>query len=177
MHSINKLLPKPRRFPRAFSLVEVVLAMAITVVGLFSMIGLLTVGLKSGRESEDATMAAIFSQEIIRRLQTKPFNAALVPTTVDTEEIFPLPALNTASSQSFFLDADNRPVTDPEKAVRLLRINVNPVLPLASADQPATPPAMAVLSHVTITVAWPAQATANNQQSVSFSTELYSGGQ
>jgi len=159
----------------AFSLVEVVLALGITTLTLVSVLGLMTQGLKSGRESEDETMAASFCQEIIRRLQTKPYDVALNDDAT-LEDNFPLPALGGISSNTHFLNAVNVLTTDPGKAVKQVRIDVNPVLPMPSAS-PVTPPGQDVLAQVTITVSWPVLAPANEQQSVSFHTELYSQAQ
>jgi uncharacterized protein (TIGR02598 family) len=157
----------------AFSMVEVVLALGISSVALFSIIGLLAVGVQTGRESEDETMAALLSQELVRRLQTKPYDAALNP--ADPRD-FPLPALNEASELEFFVDADNQRVLGAE-AVKRVNIRVLPVPQIgaeALARAEDTPQSM--LSQVVVTVSWPALAPPAARQSAVFHTELYAGG-
>ncbi len=59
---------------RAFSLIEVVLALGITSVAIIAIIGLLSVSLQGSREaSEDTSAAAILSQ-IVDGLRAEPFD-------------------------------------------------------------------------------------------------------
>ena len=59
---------------RAFSLIEVVLALGITTVAIIAIIGLLSVSLQGSREaSEDTSSSAILSQ-VVDGLRAEPFD-------------------------------------------------------------------------------------------------------
>ena len=53
----------------AFSLVEVTLAIGIIAFGLIAIIGLLPVGMNSGRESVDVTHAQLVAQDVFDRIR------------------------------------------------------------------------------------------------------------
>ncbi len=59
---------------RSFSLVEVVLALAICVFGVVSMVGLLGTGIQASRESEDQIQAANLASQLIARRAASPTN-------------------------------------------------------------------------------------------------------
>lgn len=72
---------------RAFSLVEVVLALGITSFVLVGLVGLLSTGLKSSRESEDQIQAANFASMVIASRRASPINGLpnfAIPATVLT---------------------------------------------------------------------------------------------
>ena len=60
---------------RAFSLVEVVIALAVTTFAVMAMIGLLGTGIHSGKESEDQIQAAGVASLIISQCAAAPTNA------------------------------------------------------------------------------------------------------
>jgi uncharacterized protein (TIGR02598 family) len=57
-----------RRFPAAFSLTEVVIAMGVAAVAFTSIIALFPLGLNMSRESYEATQAAVIAQSIMADL-------------------------------------------------------------------------------------------------------------
>jgi Tfp pilus assembly protein PilV len=78
---------------RGFSLVEVVLALGIVVFALFSMVGLLGVGLQNTQDSRERVQAATIAEQIcsIRR-------AAPTTDLTSVQPNFPLPVLQTAAN-------------------------------------------------------------------------------
>jgi len=61
---------------RAFSLVEVVLALGICAFVLVAMLGLFTTGLRASRESEEQVQAANLASQILARRLASPTNAS-----------------------------------------------------------------------------------------------------
>jgi uncharacterized protein (TIGR02598 family) len=64
------------RFIRGFSLVEVVLALGVIGFSLLAIIGLLPIGLQSGRASIQETRANHLAEQIFSTLRSQPFIAA-----------------------------------------------------------------------------------------------------
>ena len=64
---LNPLIP--RRFPAAFSLTEVVIAMGVAAVAFTSIIALFPLGLNMSKESYEATQAALIAQTIYADLK------------------------------------------------------------------------------------------------------------
>jgi len=58
-----------RRFPAAFSLTEVVIAMGVAAVAFTSIIALFPLGLNMSKESYEATQAALIAQSILADLR------------------------------------------------------------------------------------------------------------
>ena len=87
--------PKFNRSAKAFSLAEVVLALAIVVFALFSMVGLLGVGLQNSQDSRERVQAATIAEEICSVRRASPTNDFTSGTSVQPG--FPLPALNTSA--------------------------------------------------------------------------------
>jgi type II secretory pathway pseudopilin PulG len=86
----------PPRTKRAFSLVEVVLSLAIVVFALFSMVGLLSVGLQSTQDSRERIQAATIAEQICATRRAAPTNA--FPLASGPQPGFPLPPLQTATN-------------------------------------------------------------------------------
>jgi Tfp pilus assembly protein PilV len=80
---------------RAFSLVEVVLALGIFIFAGFSMIGLLAMGLQNSSDSRQQLQASTVAEMICSTLRAAP-NAVYNGST--TQPNFPLPALTNAVS-------------------------------------------------------------------------------
>ena len=79
----------PRRRPRrrgeaSFSLIEVAFALGICTVGIVSLIGLFSTGIKAGRESQDEIQAANLVSYLVAVRSAAPTNAV---------SHFPIPAL------------------------------------------------------------------------------------
>jgi Tfp pilus assembly protein PilV len=129
----------------AFSLVEVVVALAITVFAGFALIGLLAVGLQSSQDSKQRLQAATVAEALCSTRRACPTNDL-------TAQQFPIPSLavpgdNTASPS--FLTWDGAKTTTAANA----RFGF-----LYSISTNATPGASAV--HLCLY--WPPQAPANN---------------
>jgi uncharacterized protein (TIGR02598 family) len=76
---------------KGFSLVEVVLALAIVVFALFSLVGLLGVGLQGTQDSRERVQAATIAEELCATRRASPTNA--IP-----QSGFPLPSLAVAAN-------------------------------------------------------------------------------
>jgi len=64
-------LPKTNR---AFTLVEIVLALGIVSFAIVGLIGLLTVSFDSGRASDEDTLIASMARQIVTELRAQPFD-------------------------------------------------------------------------------------------------------
>ncbi len=62
----------------AFTLVEVMLALAIVSIGLIAILGLLPTGLRSARDAADNTISATVVQDSFSLLRNSPFHAAII---------------------------------------------------------------------------------------------------
>lgn len=88
-----------RRF--AFSLVEVVLALGIVSFALVAILGLLTVGLDSSRESIDDTAVSLLGQDSYNRVRT------------DVAKLYNQSSSGSTSfTRSYYYDRDGRYVCD-----------------------------------------------------------------
>jgi uncharacterized protein (TIGR02598 family) len=67
-----------QEWSRAFSLVEVVIALGVVSVSVFAILGLLPVGYKDASDSRRETCSAFIAQQIIGDLRSSPFNAATI---------------------------------------------------------------------------------------------------
>ena len=65
MKTTHPLLPSPRRRPHGFSLIEAVLALAITAMGITSVLGLLPQSLEQLKRATDVTAETRINQQII----------------------------------------------------------------------------------------------------------------
>lgn len=66
--------PRPHRQRRAFSLVEVTLALGIVTFGLVSVVGVLPTALASGRQSFDQNRAAAIANTLFTSFRSQPFS-------------------------------------------------------------------------------------------------------
>ena len=138
--------------PDAFSLVEVVTALAVVVFAGFALVGLLGVGVRNTQDSREQLQAATIAETICATRRAAP-NANL------TANGFPLPALSTsannlgppASPVALTWDGVTAPSTsDPSARFGLLYNIVAP-----ASYVPSTSPGMAI---VYLNIYWPAQA-------------------
>lgn len=123
----------------AFTLVEIVLALAIIATAFVAILGLLPAGLDASRQAANSTVVAEVLDDVHQRLQNQPLNVgpvAFSPVFYDDRGIFIAP------------DAD--PAT---QARRLYRADVSIV---EWNQQPANTSA---LRPVTIALSWPVNAT------------------
>src|SRR5437016_1960680 len=61
-----------------FTLVEVMLALAIVSIGLIAILGLLPTGLRSARDAADNTISSTVVQDTFTLLRTNAFHSALL---------------------------------------------------------------------------------------------------
>ena len=128
-----------------FTLVEVMLALAIVSIGLIAILGLLPTGLRSARDAADNTLSATIVQDTFSGLRTNAFHAAyLCDTCTITADLGPydttkpqFPQVSNAYDQAGFT------TTWPNAYYKVML-----------DFQPQTPQE---LTHVTATVVWPAQ--------------------
>ena len=133
-----------------FTLVEVMLALAIVSFGLIAILGLLPTGLRSARDAADNTISATIIQDVFNSIRTNQF------TNVHLDNLgFPAGAYNLQNSYppgppavivAYFDQEGFSPPATPQD--RYFQVN------LTFANQG---PALPALSMVTATVVWPAQ--------------------
>jgi uncharacterized protein (TIGR02598 family) len=58
-----------------FTLVEVMLALAIVSIGLIAILGLLPTGLRSARDAADNTLSATIIQDVFSNIRSQPFGS------------------------------------------------------------------------------------------------------
>ena len=77
----------------AFSLIEVVLALAVSAIGLVAILGLLPQGLQASRDAADNTISATIVHDIFSTLRASPFlNATNVYSLGFTNEVNGVPS-------------------------------------------------------------------------------------
>ena len=107
----------PGKEARAFSLVEIVLALAIISFAIVGIMGLFPVAMKSAQESQTETRAALIARQIFSDLKTFPGTNVLLAT---SEEVLdPGVRLSLASNSVFNVsyDGDGRVVTGSQPAM------------------------------------------------------------
>ncbi len=142
------ILARQRRI--AFSLVEVVLALGITSFALIAILGLLTVGLDTSRDSIDDTVVSLLGQDAYTRVRADV--AKLYNQTTPTTPPF---------TQSYYYDRDGRFVADPANNPTFYQVSAS-VGPL-NAPPPNLSPANSSprfpddhpLLGATLAVRWP----------------------
>ncbi len=147
------------RNERAFSLIEVVLALAVFVFAGFAMIGLLTVGLQGNRDSEEQLQAATIAEQICSTLRSTPasnFTSSSYPMLG-----FPIPNItNSVGLTTNYLTWDGLQTNQTYARFGMLyRVNASTnYVPLAT---PGT-------STLYLYIYWPALASPNNSASGHF---------
>src|SRR5258707_8255808 len=86
-----------------FTLVEVMLALAIVSIGLIAILGLLPTGLRSARDAADNTISATVIQDVFNTIRTQPFAS------VDLNSAFGFPAIPSQPNPPYNLQ-NNYPV-------------------------------------------------------------------
>ncbi len=88
-----------RRKASAFSLVEVVLALGVIGFSLLAIIGLLPIGLQSGRASIQETRANHLAEQVFSTLRSQPFSNVSLISLNSTAPPIDLSAPNTPATQ------------------------------------------------------------------------------
>jgi len=137
-----------------FTLVEVVLAIAVISIGIIAILGLLPNALQSGRDAADNTLSATIAQTTFNNLRTPPFIGAYVC------DFCPQPIINLQSSGSV------TPINFDREGFETNAANAYYRVSLTYTNQ-----APLALSTVTATIVWPAKSTAPLNTNV-FATEI-----
>jgi uncharacterized protein (TIGR02598 family) len=132
-----------------FTLVEVMLALAIVSIGLIAILGLLPTGLRSARDAADNTISATIVQDVFSAIRTNQFTTVDLSTfgfpQVVGQPTAPYNLLNSYPTITAYFDQEGfKPVT-PQDNYFQVNLTFTNQTPLA-------------LSMVTATVVWPAHA-------------------
>jgi len=158
---------------KAFSLIEVVLALAVAAIGLTAILGLLPQGLQASRDAADNTISATIVHDVFSTIRTMPFTNI---TNLDSLGFLPQPVAQLKGSSYTNLQSfpNNPPLlivsnyfdqagfyTTPD----LNKFYTNAYYKLILTFQPEIPPGApnttpASVSVVTATIVWPAHAVA-----------------
>jgi len=149
---------RPKKKNRAFSLVEVVLALGITVFAVFSLIGLILTVAKQSADSRERQQAATIVEMICSTRRAAPladFSSSSSP-----QPGFPLPALtasanNFSSSTNYFLTENGILTSSPTEA----RFGFLYAIKAPPNYVPSSNPG---ISTAYLCLFWPAQASPTN---------------
>ena len=140
---------------KAFSLLEVVIALGVIAVGIVGVLAVFPTALQTGHSAQDETRAAHIAQSVFGSLVAgapSRFSAVLLPPTSVTID---LTASSSPTSPTLYADNDGKLIPTAATAAYAIFIYTNNAVP------GFTDPASANL--VTVRVAWPANAPAANQ--------------
>ncbi len=148
----------------AFSLIEVVLALAVIAFAITGIMGLFPVALKSAQESQRETRATFIAQQIFNDLKASPRTNLLISTGSDLLDsgnfVTPRPSFTNAWSNIVSFDLAGAPIgvgTNTE-AIYLASVSSTPNTPVSG------------LARVQVDVETPAQAAAANRSKYTFVT-------
>ena len=150
---------KNRRFTRAFSLVEVVLALGVISFAIVAILGVIPVGLATGHSAQDETRAPQIAQTILASFAAQAatqFNGVQLPVSGNNSVIFDLTA---SSTQTMYAGNDGQLLSTVNGATYLVSIitNSSPVTTTGTTFDSG------YANLVTITVGWPANAPVAEQ--------------
>jgi uncharacterized protein (TIGR02598 family) len=132
-----------------FTLVEVMLALAIVSIGLIAILGLLPTGLRSARDAADNTISATIVQDVFNTIRTNQFISVNLSDFGTVQAGQPTPPYNLQNNYApitFYFDQEGfRPATPQDHYFQVTLTFTNQA------------PALPALSMVTATVVWPAQ--------------------
>ena len=153
MPAVSFLRPKASRQRAAFSLIEIILAVAVIAFALTAILGMFPVAVGAATDSQRETQAALIARSIFDQLQARPETPTRYFTLVpdaddnpnqDSKQITIELAKQNTYHDAAVLDSDGKPldggVSDPAKAYSV-DIAVSPQAP--PSDK---------LSQVTVTV-------------------------
>jgi uncharacterized protein (TIGR02598 family) len=140
-----------RRLARAFSLVEVVLALGVMAVSVVAILGVLPAGLRSSHSAQDETRAAQMAQAVLASIASGAsvnFMSVTVPGMTGT--------LNLTNSETKPLYADNNGVFKSTAGGAIYVINI-------ITNNAPTGFDSGYANEVKVQVAWPSTAAVQNQ--------------
>lgn len=106
--SLTRPVRPPSRI-KAFSLVEVVLAVAVTTIALVSIVSLFPVGLNSAASGRNQTRAAYLAKQLVSDLRSSPFtNAAVLFRNTNNGTLEVLTSFNLTTGATNFLACDQQ---------------------------------------------------------------------
>ncbi len=146
-----------KRNDNAFSLIEVVLALAVAAIGLMAILGLLPQGLEASRNASDNTIAATLVHDIFSTIRTSPFTSVTnvnslgfnLPTSPPCNlGTFNNSTIGSPVVSSYFDKAGFTPTVTNADFYYKVVLTFQPEIPLNGT--------WAAVSMVTATVVWPA---------------------
>jgi uncharacterized protein (TIGR02598 family) len=143
--------PRHARSIDAFSLVEVVVALGVTIFCLVALFGLLSVGLRSNRATIEQTGATSILSAVIADLYATP---PTVPTGSATSSIqynVKIPANPVSAATpvtTLYFPANGQLSTNSTAAGSAYRLTITPIVPSNNGTRTAT--------FLDLTVSWPA---------------------
>lgn len=158
---ISPALRQPNRGTRAFSLVEVVLAMGICVFVLVIIMGLYSTGLRVNRESENQIQAANLASLIVASRRAAPTNSSQLA--------IPAAALTNAFANAY---ANGAQLTNYIGLDGLLTTPANAMY-LVSCRAGTNAMTGPNIAQVYMKLSWPAQADANTSSSDNYEVTTY----
>jgi uncharacterized protein (TIGR02598 family) len=161
---------------RAFTLVEVVLAMAITAFCVVTIFALLPIGLNTAQSSRRDTRAAYLAQQIIGDIRSSSFTNAVILSRASDNSLTPLPMsapLNLSTPSTNYLagseqdDVLSTPVSAAQYGSGLNTAGVDYLIQLS-----VLPTSLTNLTQVTVEVSSPAQGVLGVRSRYSFETMI-----
>ena len=149
--------PFRRRRPGApsFSLIEVVLALAVCTFGIVALVGLFSTGVQASKESQDEIQAANFASYLVAVRTASPTNA------IANFGVPPLPAAAGGITATNFVGPDGLVTNAAAAAYRLV---------CRAGTNAATGPS---LSQVYLLLSWPAAADPNGTAAKKYDLVTY----
>lgn len=148
----------------AFSLIEVVLALAVIAFAITGIMGLFPVALKSAQESQRETRATFIAQQIFNDLKASPRTNLLIATGTNllapTSFVDPRPSFTNAWSNTVSFNLSGEPIGagTNANAIYLASVSSTPNIPTSG------------LARVQVDVETPAQAAPANRSKYTFVT-------
>lgn len=165
----------PRSSFEGFSLIEIVLALAVVSFAIVGIMGLFPVAMKSAQESQRETRAAQIARQIFDEIQSlPPSNTALIRGPSITNVAYRITGINIANGSTNILgyNEQGNGLSNSITPTEFLNpISVPDIFFVAKvAIVPQAPPSK--LSRLQVDVEAPATATSSNRSRYTFVTQL-----
>jgi uncharacterized protein (TIGR02598 family) len=163
------------RRKKAFSLVEIVIAIAVTTFCIATIVTLLPVGLHTALNSRSQTRAAYLAEQIISDLRSSSFTnaAVLYPNPLNGNALSALTSIDLSKASTNYLICDNgnnvlsSPATSNQYAMGITDTAGNYLVQIT-----VVPAALAKISSVSVEISTPAQAALNSRLRYGFQTMI-----